>query len=263
MKSLRWIALWPAALVLAAAVTQPAFARERETVNQVYETGASPRLSLSNINGDVTVDGWDKNQIEVTALKTAASKDDLDDIEIRTRKDGDHLRIDVKLKHQDGWSYRGESPSVDFTIHVPRGTEVDQVELVNGDVELTNIAGDVEASSVNGRVAGEKLGGDVNLSAVNGDISLVATGGPTSIRMNSVNGEVTLVLPKKFDARIEAGTLHGDITAIDGLDVDATSFTGSSMKGTIGKGTMKVDLNTVNGSIAIRREGEGGARDKE
>jgi len=262
MKSLRWIALWPAALVLAVAVTEPAFARERETVNQVYDTGASPRLSLKNINGDLTVDGWDKNTIEVTAVKTAASKDDLDDIEIRFRKDGDNVRIVAEFVHGDH-TYDRESPSVDFTIHVPRGTEVDRVELVNGDVELTNIAGDVEASSVNGRVAGEKLGGDVNLSAVNGDVSLVATGGPTSIRMNSVNGEVTLVLPKKFDARIEAGTLHGDITTIDGLDVDATSFTGSSMKGIIGKGTMKVDLNTVNGSIAIRREGEGGAREKE
>jgi DUF4097 and DUF4098 domain-containing protein YvlB len=63
------------------------------------------------------------------------------------------------------------------------------------------------------------------------------------------------MLPKKFDARIEAGTVHGDITAIDGVDVDATKFTGSSMKGVIGKGTMKVDLSTVNGSIHIGREG--------
>ena len=70
-------------------------------------------------------------------------------------------------------------------------------------------------------------------------------------------------LPKSFDASISAGTLNGDIHAIDGLDVDATNFTGSSMQGKIGKGGLKVDLNTVNGSIEIRREGEGGTRDKE
>jgi DUF4097 and DUF4098 domain-containing protein YvlB len=262
MKSLSWFALWPAAFVLVTAVTHPASARERETVNQAYDTGSHPRLSLKNINGDLTLDGWDKNRIEVTAEKTASSKEDLDDIRIDFRKDGDYLSIDVKLEHEDGWSHHGEGPRVDFTVHVPRGTEVDQVELVNGDVDITAIEGDVDASSVNGQVSGEKIGGDVDLSTVNGGVSLVATGAPSSIRMNSVNGGVTLVLPKKFDARIEAGTLHGDIVAIHGLDVDATSFTGSSMKGIIGKGTMKVDLNTVNGSIAIKREGESGAGDR-
>lgn len=262
MKSLSWFALWPAAFVLVTAVTHPASARERETVNQAYDTGAHPRLSLKNINGGLVLDGWDKNRIEVTAVKTASSKEHLDDIQIRFRMHDDHLNIDVDLEHEDSWSRHGESPSVEFTIHVPRGTEVDKVELVNGDVKVMNIEGDLEASSVNGEVSGEMLGGDVTLSAVNGDVSLVATGAPSSIRMNSVNGGVTLVLPKKFDARIEAGTLHGNITAVDGLDVDATSFTGSSMRGVIGKGTMKVDLNTVNGSIQIRREGENGAGDR-
>jgi hypothetical protein len=55
--------------------------------------------------------------------------------------------------------------------------------------------------------------------------------------------------------------VHGDITT-DGVDADVTKFVGTAMKGVIGKGTVKVDLNTVNGSIAIRREGEGGAKGK-
>ena len=263
MKAFRWIAILPAALMLVATASGSASARERETVNYNYDTSNHPRLSLKNINGDLTVDGWDKNRIEVTALKTASSTERLADIEIHAEMENDHLRIEVEFKTRNNWSSHGESMGVDFTVHVPRGSEIDAVEMVNGNVDLTHIDGDIEVSSVNGDVSGDKLGGNVEMATVNGEASLIANGGVDSISMHSVNGGVLLVLPRKFDARISAGTVHGSIRAVDGMGVDATSFTGSSMHGTVGKGGMQVDLNTVNGSIEIRREGESGLREKE
>ncbi len=258
MKALRWIAIAPAVLVLATTVTRSAPARVSETINQVYDTGAHPRLSIKNVNGDLTLEAWSKNTIELTAVKSARNQDDLDNVHVICEKSGERVSVRVEYKHErDDWNQTG---TVDFTLHVPAGTEVDRIEFVNGDIEITGIEGDVEASSVNGEVSGRKLGGDVVLSTVNGEVELWATSDINSIRMNAVNGDVNLILPRKFDARIQAGTLHGDITAVEGLDVDATRFSGTSMQGTIGKGTMKVDLNTVNGSIQIRRDGEDGKR---
>jgi hypothetical protein len=256
MKTLRWIVPGTAVLVLSAAVTHSALARESETLNQAYDTNSHPSLRVDNVNGGLTLDGWDKNRIEITAIKTAANKEDLEDLKVEFEKNGDDIVVRVKYPHENNyWGHGHEGARVDFTIHVPRGTEIDKVEFVNGDVKITDVEGDVHASSVNGEVSGTKLGGDVNLSTVNGEVELMATSNIKSISLNSVNGDIRLMLPKKFDARIEAGTVHGDITAIDGVDVDATKFTGSSMKGVIGKGTMKVDLSTVNGSIHIGREG--------
>lgn len=263
MKALNPVHLLSAALVVLATAPAAVSAREQVKDVQVFDTGSKPRLSLKNINGDLTVEGWDKNRIEVSIVKTASSTDRMDDIDVNVSMENDHLRIEVELDDEHFGSHRGESARVDFTVHVPRGTRIDAVEMVNGDAAINGVSGDVEVSSVNGQVSGEKLGGHVELATVNGEVMLVAGDGVDSIRMNSVNGGVTLVLPKKFDASIHAGTLHGDIVAMDGLDVDATSFTGSSMKGTLGKGGLKVDLNTVNGSIEIRHEGEGGARDRE
>lgn len=261
MRTRQWIALSPAVLVLAATVTRSVSARETETINQAYDTGAHPSLSIDNVNGDLTLEGWDKNRIELTAVKTASNQERLKDLVVECRKDGDRVTIRVKYPHENTFNGHGdEGPRVDFTVHVPRGTDISRVEFVNGDVEITNVEGDVEVSSVNGKVSGRKLGGDVNLSTVNGDVELAATSNISRIRLNSVNGDLKLMLPKKFDAHIEAGTLHGDITAVDGIDLDATKFTGTSMTGVIGKGTMKVDLNTVNGSIQIRHEGDKGDR---
>ena len=263
MKTRRWITLAPAVFALVASASTLASARAHETVNQVYDTSDHPRLSLRNINGDATIEGWDKNRIEVTAVKSASSQDRLDDLDVKFDMDHDYLRIGVDIDSDHHWSHHEEGPNVEFTIHVPRGTRISGMSLVNGDVEITNVTGDVEASSVNGTVSGEKLGGDINLSTVNGRVELVATADAGAIRLHSVNGDVMLTLPKKFDARIEAGTLHGNITAVEGMDVEATSFTGSSMRGTIGKGGMKVDLNTVNGSIRIQREGDSGTKNRE
>lgn len=238
-----------------------ASAKVTDTMHQVYDTSAHPRLSITNINGDLTVDTWDKSVIDITANKSAKNQEDLDNLEIFTEKNGDRVSVRVEYKHhRDEWNHN-QTGSVDFVVHVPKGTEIDKVEFVNGDVEISGVEGDVEASSVNGEVSGRKLAGDVVLSTVNGGVELIATADINSVRMNSVNGGISLVLPEKFDARIEAGTLHGDITAIDGTDVDATRFSGTSMRATLGKGTMRVDLNTVNGSIEIRREGEGGKKE--
>jgi len=252
MNSLRWSALLPA-LVLVATVTGSASARQTETIKQDYVTGEHPRVSVSNINGDLTIDGWDKNHIEVTAVKSASSQERLDDMEVRFRMDDDHLTIEVHYEN-DHWHASGHA-SVDFTLHVPKGTEVNEISMVNGDVEIANIDGDVEVSSVNGTVSAQRLGGDVDLSTVNGKVSLEADSDVDSIKMHSVNGGVYLMLPEKIDARINAGTVHGHIRAPDGLEVEETHFTGSSMRGTLGSGGMKVDLNTVNGSIEIRRKG--------
>jgi len=252
MNSLRWSVLIPA-LVLVATVTGSVSARETETIKQDYVTSEHPRLSLSNINGDLTIDGWDKNHIELTAVKTASSQERLDDMEVRFRMDDDHLTIEVNYDGDDwhGTGYAG----VDFTLHVPKGTEIDEISMVNGDVDMKNIDGDVDVSSVNGTVSAEGLGGHVDLSTVNGKVSLVAGSQVDSIKLHSVNGGVYLMLPKKIDARINAGTVHGHIRAPDGLEIEETHFTGSSMRGTLGSGGMKVDLNTVNGSIEIRRKG--------
>jgi len=261
MKALHSLATWSAALMLAATVTQSASAGRTETIHRSYDTRATPRLSVENINGDLAIDGWDQNRIEISAVKQAPTSERLDDLRVTMEQDGDDVTIRVEYPRQNNFT-DGEGPRVDFTIHVPRGTRVARVEFVNGDVDISGVSGDVEASSVNGGISGEKLGGHVDLSTVNGGVKLLAVGGAGPIRLNSVNGDVTLILPKQFDARIVAGTLHGDITAIDGIDVDAKQFAGSSMRGVIGKGTMKVDLNTVNGSIDVRREGEGGGREK-
>ncbi len=262
MKALRWIAVVPAVLLLATAAPHSVSAKVNETINQVYDTNSHPTLSLKNVNGGLVIEGWDQNRIEVTAVKTGRNQEILDELKVNCSMNNNHLRIEVKYDFDNDWDHNGNgnNAAVDFNIKVPRGTELSEVALVNGGIDVSNIEGDTEVASVNGHVAGKALGGNVILTTVNGGVELDASTGIESITMHSVNGSVRLMLPKKFDARIDASTVHGYITT-EGVDVETTKFSGTSMRGTIGKGTLRVDLNTVNGSIKIRRDGESNQAD--
>lgn len=235
---------------------------EREETQYEFDTGKNPRLSLSNLNGGARITGWDRNAIEVTATKiTSGPREHLDDVKVKCDMGSDHLQIEVDyddlFERDDDWD--GDGVTVEFDIRVPRGIEIDAVELVNGSLEITDVTGDVEASSVNGGVTGKQLGGVVRLSTVNGDVSLSNVIGDDTIRLSSVNGSVTLTLPNKINAKISASTVHGDVHGDLGHGV---THAGSSMDAVIGTGGRRIELGTVNGDIKIRRAGGSDASDK-
>lgn len=236
-------------LLSALLVSTSAGKSEREESTQSYKVGKSPRVSLSNLNGTAEISGWNGDTIEVKVTKfTSGPRERFDDVAVNVDLDGDHLRIEVEYDDTDDWDSDGVS--VDFEIRVPRGTSLENVKLVNGDLEIRDLAGDIEASSVNGDVSGIELSGDVHLSTVNGDVSLVSAG-DEPIRLKSVNGGVTLVLPKNANAKLSASTVHGDIS---GKLARGVTHAGSSMDAVLGSGGRRIELGTVNGDIEIRHD---------
>src|SRR2546429_7455098 len=70
--ALRATALYVLLLAIVGAV--PGFAVSKE-FNQSYPLQPGGSLELQNVNGTVDVEGWDRNEIEVHAVKTAKHKE--------------------------------------------------------------------------------------------------------------------------------------------------------------------------------------------
>lgn len=248
-----------AVVALAATLAAPAAGKKqwdkvKQESHESYDVGQDGRLTLGNINGDVTVTGYDGGTIEVDITRYASSQERMDAIDITSALKDGHLTIKVEMDgdwHDDGHA------SVNFRIRVPKGTRLDDVELVNGDLALEGISGRVEGSSVNGDVTAEHLGGDADLSAVNGDVYLAVAGAVTSIKLNSVNGTVELVIPRDANARVSASTVHGSIRGTGEIKVEK-NFVGSSLSSVLGNGEGRIDLETVNGNIRISHGGDKG-----
>ena len=227
---------------------------EEETFTFKLDDGG--RFGISNVNGSITVTGGSGDSVEVLAIKKADNQKELDEIEIVVSETSSEITIETELGESDGWWSHGSSGGqVTYEITVPSGITLDSVETVNGNVDISGVTGKVVAESVNGDLDISNLAGDVRLSTVNGGIEagFDKLDGDQSVKAETVNGRVTLVLPDDADCEISADTLNGGINAKDfGLDADK-GFVGSDLNGKIGSGSARVNIDTVNGGIKIKK----------
>lgn len=244
------------ALVIALLATGSLFASVTEEETYSYKLSDGGRFSLSNVNGSVVVTGGSGDSVEIVATKKADNQKDMDSIEIEISHSADEITVETEIGKSEGWfSHNSGSGSVKYEVIVPVATRLDSVETVNGNVNISGVTGKVVAESVNGDLDISDLAGDVGLSTVNGRIEaeFSTLGNQQRVKVETVNGRVTVILPESADVDISADTLNGGINASDfGLETDK-GFVGSDLNGKIGSGSARLNIDTVNGAIKIRK----------
>ena len=236
-----------------------------EEFHQTYSLGAGGRVSLNNINGSVRVTAWDRDEVQVDAVKWAHSQERLAEVKIIVDVTANGIRIKTEYPSSsttwtDDEDRRHRNPAtVEYTLSVPRAARIDSIELVNGDLDIEGLSGEVRGSSINGRVTAKHLTGEVKLSTVNGllEASFDRLYESRPVSLSSVNGQVEVILPSDADAALKAGTVHGGISNDIGLPVKRGRHVGRSLAGVMGGGNARVDLSNVNGGINIRRAEDG------
>jgi hypothetical protein len=245
-----------AVVVAAFAGAVAAGAAVREPFEKVLPFAEGGRVSLENVNGTVRVTGWERAEVRVEAVREAESRQCLDRLTIEVETAGSALRIKARYPDSDGWflGFARCDCRVDFTVSVPRGAELDGIEMVNGDIEIAGVTGEVRAENVNGDVIIRGAGSRVEASTVNGgiEVALDALDARGLVDLDSVNGRVVLSLPAGSGADIRAESVNGGIRTDFGLKEKRHRYVGSELEGTIGDGSARVRIETVNGSIAIR-----------
>src|ERR1044072_7887286 len=121
----------------------------RDEFHQTYAFDAHGRVQLENINGDVRITAWDRNEVQVHAAKRATSQERLDDARVVV----DAGRGSITIKTHYPAQGNAEHPAiVDYIVKVPRTAQLHQVKLVNGTLEISGMKGEVRASSVSGAI---------------------------------------------------------------------------------------------------------------
>ncbi len=237
----------------------------REDFQQTYPLSSSGRLSLENLNGSVRIAVWDRDEVQVNAVKRAYRRERLTEAKIEVNATADAIRIkttypDWNQTFTDEQKGRYNNPAlVDYTLTVPRNARLESVDLVNGSLDVDGVEGDIKASSVNGRVTARGLAGIAKLSTVNGGLEATFTklDEAKPITLGSVNGNVTLIIPSDANAVVRAGTVHGAISNEFGLDVQHGEYVGHELYGQLGTGGPRIKLGNVNGRISIKHAQDG------
>jgi DUF4097 and DUF4098 domain-containing protein YvlB len=234
-----------------------------EEFHQTYAFTADGRVELDNINGDVHISSWDRNEVKVDAVKYADTKERLDEAKIEIDARNDSISIRTKYPNHDHnwtWGSHNNPAGVEYTLTVPRKARLDEIKLINGELDINGVSGEVNGSCINGRLEAHNLAGRARLSTINGrlDARFDQLAGQR-VELNSVNGSVELTIPSDSNAEVEATTVSGGINNDFGLHVNHHRFVGHDLRGELGSGGARIKISNVNGKIEVRHAQDGRA----
>jgi hypothetical protein len=241
---------------------------ETERIDKTYPLSANGRVSVSNVNGSVTVIPTDRNEVRLVAIKTADTKEHLADVNIKIDARDDSFSVETDYGDDRGRNGDSDRPwknndktTVDYELTVPRGAILNEIETVNGSVSVADFTNFVKISAVNGTVKAGNLRGTADLSTVNGeviaDFERLAPG--SKISLDTVNGRVNLTIPSDTSAVLKAESLNGAITNDFGLPNRRGKYVGNSLHGRLGTGDSNIKLESVNGPLTVKRRNDGKA----
>jgi hypothetical protein len=214
--------------------------------SKTYTASKNVRLQLTNRTGTVTVEGWDKDQIQIAAYLEAPAAN------IVPVSLSGTILINVVRDNQG----RNEVGNVNFLVRVPRGSSVD-IETRMGNLNVSNVQGTLVRAHISseGDITLTNIAA-LNVSAENviGDIFYdgeVQTNG--NYRFISMRGNINLRIPFNAGFKLVA-------TAPSTRNINLGAFSNGSMnfindgrrvRGQNGDGSASLSVTNQRGSISF------------
>lgn len=234
---------------------------ESEKFEKTYPLNPNGRVSVSNVNGSIVVEAWDRNEVKLEYTKTATTKEQLADVEVRVDSSADRLDVETIYGrwNRDGDRWRSSRVTVEYRLMVPRTAFLNEIETVNGSISVSNFTNFTKLSAVNGEIQAKNLKGVANISTVNGEVAadFDALDKGSKIVLSTVNGRVNLIIPSDSNATINADSLNGSISNDFGLRVRKGKYVGRDLSGRLGSGDVRIKLDSVNGGLSVGRKNDG------
>ena len=241
--------LVPAVLLsLAMAIAAvPGFAISKE-FNQTYSLQPGGTFDLQNVNGTVEVQGWDRDVVEVHAVKTAKVREsDLERVSIEVSAKPSGVSIQTRYPQDEGVEV-----AVEYLIHVPHSAKVEHLGTVNGTLRVAGVDEVDDLHTVNGNIEVYEADSEVRARTTNGNVrlELAHVHGVTGTIAETTNGSVVLALPSNSEADLEARCLNGNFQSELPFAVEST-LKPREVHGKLGRGGSPIKLHTINGAIRV------------
>jgi len=216
-------------------------------INESMDAAADGTVSITNVAGSVDVQGWSRNQVEITGELGS------DIEELIFERDGDEIEIKVKTRRRNSHDI-----DADLIVKVPAGSSL-EISTVSADIDVAELTGEQGLESVSGDIATQVHAADIEVSSVSGDLEVEGDDQSTRSRFSSVSGDIDT---ENLAGEIWAESVSGDLLAVNGV------FERASL-GTVNGDIVfraqllndgRLDVETVNGSVDIEFAGDLSAR---
>lgn len=187
-----------------------------------------------------------------------------------TRPDELDLRVDYFIEVPEGtdltiagsngnvWVAKGcndvdiQGNNSDIELNAPTG--IVHAKSANGRIRVNGTTKSTTVETVNGSIYATVMGGELKATTANGNISTtVAEQTVRSCDLTAMNGGITLLLAENCSAQVDATTGRGVVSTAVPVSAASGASKRRELRGSIGDGGTRVNLNSLNGNISIAR----------
>lgn len=251
------------------------------------------RLDLTSFEGGITVSTWSRAAVKVEADHDEDSGIEVDlsgsrlSLRGRSRYGPPEVKwrltvpaemaLDLQTHSGDieviGTRGSVTAKSVEGDITIEGGSGFVTAQSVEGKISVSDASARVSLNALDGDVTASQIRGDLSVSAVDGQIDLADIDG-ASVEANTVDGNITFSGSVQRGGRYKLTSHDGNITfttaAIDAT-VDVSTFSGDfesdwpvtltgrtssrQMNFTIGAGNARIELQSFDGNVSLRKAG--------
>lgn len=266
-------------------LASPAVARAQAVTRSV---NADVTVTIRAHNGEVRIEGWDRNQVEVQGRSSEMEDIKFSGDAAALRVDArDHrgrisvrvpagARVDLRTEN-GGLRVAGLTGAVRFES-VSGGAQIDgtpnavDIETVSGGVTLLQSARDVRINTISGGVRIGAASGSVDVSTASGGVEIVSRGLTRArvstasgtirysgtypegarVELESASGVTEIVVPRRVSAVFDLATVTGRVFSDLGPAPRRDRYTrGDSLHFTEGGGAARIEASNVSGTIRL------------
>jgi len=203
----------------------------QKDVGKSFSVKSDGNLNLSTSMGNISIDTWNKNEVNIIAKNILESEVDL----LTMSKSGN--KVEVIFKGDD-------SDDVEFEVMIPAelnlelstgGGNIDLKSELMGKIEASTAGGNISTKNIKGIADISTAGGNINVGDINNNADISTAGG--DIKVGSITGLADI------------STAGGNITVGSVNNLADISTAGGNIS--IGKIDGNADVSTAGGNISV------------
>ena len=266
------------------------FAADNNRSEKTFEATSNPRITLTNVTGQILVRGWDKPQVHAVYIVVSPHVE-VDSGVMPPNGPADKVRF---ATHVLDPLVTGNDQTADYSLDVPMGSNIEihnpqgsvrieklqsddaSVESVGGAVWVSDFSGHLFVRSVGGNIDVIRASGRVEAYSITGDLHFVSPatsklrGSTTSGRilfegdfpvagdysLSAYSGDIDILCPPSASFELSAKTVRGKLENEMPMTIRHETATpvssANSLFGTHLAGKATVNLKSFSGAIRIR-----------
>jgi len=220
-------------------------AADNKRSEKTFEAAPNPRITLSNMIGQVLVRGWDKSQVHIV-YSVVSPHVEVDTEVIPPTQPADKIHLATHLLDP---LVSGKDQTADYDLDVPMGTDL-EIWNPQGSIRIEKLqADDASVESVGGAILVSDFTGHLFLRSVGGNIEVIRPAG--RVEAYSITGSLHFVSPttSKLRGTTTSGRILFEGDFADGGDYSLSEYSGDMEILCPPSASFELNAKTVRGKL--------------